>query len=126
MRFATGQDACAARPARARTQGTTVETNLFSVLRDETVRVEGADVKAWHVGERVHATGELKATWWLTNASPYTVLAEIPLANGQTSASRASRSTDKPVRRAAGTGRAASHQELFSNCSLKQKRTFVF
>ena len=64
-------------------QGTTVETRLFSVLREETVRVEGADVKAWRVEERVHATGALKATWWLTNASPYMVLAEIPLANGQ-------------------------------------------
>jgi hypothetical protein len=40
-------------------------------------------VKAWRVEERVHATGELKATWWLTNASPYMVLAEIPLPNGQ-------------------------------------------
>jgi hypothetical protein len=65
-------------------QSTTVETRVFSVLREETVRVEGADVKAWRVEERVHATGVLKATWWLTNASPYMVLAEIPLANGQT------------------------------------------
>jgi hypothetical protein len=64
-------------------QSTTVETRVFSVLREETVRVEGADVKAWRVEERVHGTGELKATWWLTNASPYMVLAEIPLANGQ-------------------------------------------
>jgi hypothetical protein len=64
-------------------QSTTVETRVFSVLREETVRVEGADVKAWRVEERLHGTGELKATWWLTNASPYMVLAEIPLANGQ-------------------------------------------
>ena len=64
-------------------QSTTVETRVFSVLREETVRVEGADVKAWRVEERVHGSGELKATWWLTNASPYMVLAEIPLPNGQ-------------------------------------------
>src|SRR5687767_8243945 len=64
-------------------QSTTVEIRVFSVLREETVKVEGKDVKAWRVEERVHATGELKATWWLTNASPYMVLAEIPLANGQ-------------------------------------------
>ena len=65
-------------------QSTTVETRVFSVLREETVRVEGADVRAWRVEERVHATGELKATWWLIDVSPYMVLAEIPLPNGQT------------------------------------------
>jgi hypothetical protein len=64
-------------------QSTTVETRVFTVLREETVKVEGADVTAWRVEERVHATGELKATWWLIDVSPYMVLAEIPLPNGQ-------------------------------------------
>jgi hypothetical protein len=65
-------------------QSTTVETRVFTVLREEVVRVEGADVKAWRVEEHVHGTGELKATWWLIHVSPYMVLAEIPLPNGQT------------------------------------------
>jgi hypothetical protein len=45
--------------------------------------VEGESVVAFKVEEHVYGTGELKATWWLTNASPYMVLAEVPLANGQ-------------------------------------------
>ncbi|HEX6309000.1 MAG TPA: hypothetical protein VFZ69_12475 [Longimicrobiales bacterium] len=65
-------------------QGTDVEVRVFTVLGEESVTVEGGEVVAWKVEERVHATGELRATWWLTNASPYMVLAEIPLANGQT------------------------------------------
>jgi hypothetical protein len=65
-------------------QSTTVEMRVFSVLREETVSVEGKDVKAWRVEERVHGTNVLKATWWLIDVSPYMVLAEIPLANGQT------------------------------------------
>jgi hypothetical protein len=65
-------------------QSTNVETRVFTVLRQETVNVEGVDVMAWRVEERVHATGELKATWWLIDVSPYMVLAEIPLPNGQT------------------------------------------
>ena len=64
-------------------QATDVEVRVFTVLAEERVRVEGDQVLAWRVEERVHATGELKATWWLTNASPYMVLAEIPLPNGQ-------------------------------------------
>lgn len=63
-------------------QGTDVEVVVFTVLREERVTVEGAEVMAWRVEERAQATGALKATWWLTNASPYMVLAEIPLANG--------------------------------------------
>ena len=46
--------------------------------------VNAQDVTAWRVEERVHATGALKATWWLIDVSPYMVLAEIPLPNGQT------------------------------------------
>jgi hypothetical protein len=65
-------------------QSTTVESRVFTVLRQESVKVEGVDVMAWRVEERVHATGELKATWWLIDVSPYMVLAEIPLSNGQT------------------------------------------
>jgi hypothetical protein len=64
-------------------QGTEVEMRVFAVLREERVTVEGEEVMAWRVEERVHSTGALKATWWLTNASPYMVLAEIPLPNGQ-------------------------------------------
>lgn len=58
------------------------EDRIFTVFEEERVQVEGAEVTAWKVEERVAATGALSATWWLTEASPYMVLAEIPLPNG--------------------------------------------
>ena len=58
------------------------EVRVFSVLGQETVRVEGADALAWKVEERVQATGALVATWYLTDSSPYMVLGEVRLANG--------------------------------------------
>ena len=54
----------------------------FTVVGEERVEVEGEDVVAWKVVEREAATGKLVATWWMTESSPYMVLAEIPLANG--------------------------------------------
>src|SRR5690606_18074066 len=64
-------------------QLTTVEDRVFTVIGEEPVMVEGQRVVAWKVTEHVRATHALKATWWLTEASPYMVLAEIPLASGQ-------------------------------------------
>jgi hypothetical protein len=58
------------------------EVRVFSVLGEETVKVEGADVRAWKVEERVQRTGALTATWYLTNSSPYMVLGEVRLPNG--------------------------------------------
>jgi hypothetical protein len=60
------------------------EVRVFSVLRQETVRVEGADFSAWKVEERVERSGALVATWWLIDKSPYMVLGENPLPNGGT------------------------------------------
>lgn len=65
-------------------QGTDIVERVFTVFAEEPVMVEGERVIAWKVEERDRATRELEATWWLTNASPYMVLAEIPLPNGQT------------------------------------------
>ena len=45
--------------------------------------MEGERVRAWRVEEHAAATGALQATWWLSEESPYMVLGEIPLANGQ-------------------------------------------
>ena len=59
------------------------EDRIFTVLNQETVSVEGAEVVAWKVEERLADTGSLYATWWLTEASPYMVLAEIVQSNGQ-------------------------------------------
>jgi hypothetical protein len=64
-------------------QSTDIEMRVFTVLGEESVMVEGESVVAFKVEEHVYGTGVLKATWWLTNASPYMVLAEVPLANGQ-------------------------------------------
>lgn len=59
------------------------EDRVFTVLDQETVSVEGVDVLAWRVEERFAETGSLYATWWLTEASPYMVLAEVVQSNGQ-------------------------------------------
>ena len=58
--------------------------HVFRVLGERAVEVEGEQVTAWAVEERVEATDELKATWYLTERSPYMVLAEIPGPNGVT------------------------------------------
>ena len=60
------------------------EVRVFSVIGQETVRVEGADVTAWKVTEHVERTGALVATWYLTDSSPFMVLGEMPIANGGT------------------------------------------
>jgi hypothetical protein len=59
------------------------EVRVFSVLGRENVRVEGSDVEAWKVEERLESSGRLLATWYLTDTSPYMVYAEIDLPNGQ-------------------------------------------
>jgi hypothetical protein len=58
------------------------ELRVFEVLEEVSVRVEGRDVVAWKVEERLHATGLLLATWYLTDRSPYMVLGEVPLSDG--------------------------------------------
>jgi hypothetical protein len=60
------------------------ELRVFSVLGEETVSVEGADVTAWRVEERVQRTGALAATWYLTDSSPFMVLGVVQLPNGRT------------------------------------------
>ena len=59
------------------------EDRIFTVLAEETVSVEGVDVVAWKVEERFADTGNLYATWWLTEESPYMVLAEVIQTDGQ-------------------------------------------
>lgn len=59
------------------------EVRVFTVLGEETVEVEGEAVTAWKVGEYRRATGELIATWWMTESSPFMVLAEIELPDGR-------------------------------------------
>ena len=58
------------------------EVRVFTVIGEESVHVEGADVTAWKVEERVERTGALTATWYVTDASPYMVLGEVVLPNG--------------------------------------------
>ena len=59
------------------------EDRIFAVLGQETVTVEGAEVVAWKVEERFADTGTLYATWWLTEDTPYMVLAEVIQSDGQ-------------------------------------------
>ncbi len=59
------------------------QDRVFTVVGQEEVEVEGERVRAWRVEEHAAATGALQATWWLSEESPYMVLGEIPLANGQ-------------------------------------------
>jgi hypothetical protein len=56
---------------------------VFSVHGQETVEVEGARVLAWKVDEHDVASGRLLATWYLTESSPFMVLAEIELPDGR-------------------------------------------
>jgi hypothetical protein len=70
-------------PVWAPSMGAT-EVRIFHVLDEVPVDVEGREVRAWRVEERVESTGRLAATWYLTNSSPYMVLGEIPLADGRT------------------------------------------
>jgi hypothetical protein len=60
------------------------ETRVFTVLGQEQVMVEGANVLAWKVEEHVEESGRLLATWYVTDASPYMVLGEITLQDGRT------------------------------------------
>jgi hypothetical protein len=60
------------------------EVRVFEVLDEVPVMVEGTEVRAWKVEERLQATGRLIATWWLTNSSPYMVLGEVLLQDGRT------------------------------------------
>ena len=59
------------------------EERVFEVFDREVVEVEGEDVSAYRVEERIRATGELYATWYLTLESPFMVLGEIVLPDGQ-------------------------------------------
>jgi hypothetical protein len=58
------------------------ELRIFTVVNRGPVDVEGTKVDAWKVEER-RSSGELVATWWLTESSPYMVYGEVPLPNGQ-------------------------------------------
>lgn len=60
------------------------EVRVFTVLDREPIRVEGREVTAWKVEERVERTGRLAATWWLAEESPFMLVGEIPLPDGRT------------------------------------------
>ena len=62
---------------------TRAELRVFTVVSRGPVDVEGTKVAAWKVEERRHANGQLLATWYLTESSPYMVYGEVPLPNGQ-------------------------------------------
>jgi hypothetical protein len=59
------------------------ETRVFTALGHVRVVVEGAEVEAWKVEERIEGDGRLVAVWYLTGNSPYMVLGEIPTADGR-------------------------------------------
>jgi hypothetical protein len=58
------------------------ESRVFTALGRERVSVEGLDVSAWKVEERVEGSGRRVAIWYVTDSSPYMVLAEIPTPDG--------------------------------------------
>jgi hypothetical protein len=62
---------------------TRAELRVFTVISRGPVDVEGTKVDAWKVEERRHTNGQLLATWYLTESSPYMVYGEVPLPNGQ-------------------------------------------
>lgn len=62
---------------------TKAEMRVFTVIGKTRVDVEGAELEAWKVEERRQSDGQLLATWYLLEASPYMVYGEVPLPNGQ-------------------------------------------
>jgi hypothetical protein len=62
---------------------TRAELRIFTVVSRGPVDVEGTKVDAWKVEERRQSNGQLLATWYLTESSPYMVYGEVPLPNGQ-------------------------------------------
>jgi hypothetical protein len=61
---------------------TEVKEVIFTIVGEVDVEVEGETVRAWKVEERNYADKVLTATWYMTEQSPYMVLAEIPVEGG--------------------------------------------
>jgi hypothetical protein len=61
---------------------TASESRVFTVLGKVDVNVEGTMVNAWKVTEHKEASGQLVATWYLVEKSPYMVYGEVPLPDG--------------------------------------------
>jgi hypothetical protein len=59
------------------------ETRVFTVVGTTKVDVEGSNIEAWKVLEH-KPDGQLLATWYLLDRSPYMVYGEVPLADGRT------------------------------------------
>ena len=55
---------------------------IFTIVGEVDVEVEGETVTAWKVEERNYLDKVLTATWYVTEQSPYMVLAEIPVEGG--------------------------------------------
>lgn len=62
---------------------TQADLRIFTVVGLATVDVEGTSIEAWKVEERRQSDGQLLATWYLLDKSPYMVYGEVPLPNGQ-------------------------------------------
>jgi hypothetical protein len=65
-------------PAMERTQ-----VRVFTVVGRESLRVEGDEVSGWKIEERVRGNDRILATWYVTDASPFMLLAESTLADGR-------------------------------------------
>jgi hypothetical protein len=61
---------------------TEVKEVIFTIVGEVDVEVEGETVRAWKVEERNYADKVLTVTWYMTEQSPYMVLAEIPVEGG--------------------------------------------
>jgi hypothetical protein len=65
-------------PAMERTQ-----VRVFTVLGREALRVEGDEVTGWKIEERIRGDDRILATWYVTDVSPFMLLAESTLADGR-------------------------------------------
>jgi hypothetical protein len=65
-------------PAMERTQ-----VRVFTVVGRESLRVEGDEVSGWKIEERVRGNDRILATWYVTDDSPFMLLAESTLADGR-------------------------------------------
>ena len=59
------------------------QVRVFSVIGTERVRVEGEEVTGWKIEERVRGSERILSTWYVTDESPFMLLAEGELADGR-------------------------------------------
>jgi hypothetical protein len=62
---------------------TATQVRVFTVLGRERVRVEGDELEGWKIEERIRGNDRILNTWYVTDVSPFMLLAESELPDGR-------------------------------------------